>query len=231
MTFKKKYRIRDEERERQLMIMISTAEDMERINREFNEFHDRTSAPLYGGLRKEFVPPTNNIQFVDEGYSDGWMKLVVHRRRYSPEYKAYNWAFTIFKNSTLNWLSKERNYEKRFSTIGYLEQKEKRRGSEVHLLSEGSSIVPREEPIVYTIMQSQTLDQLLKDAVRVLLTDREREIFIKRAFEEKKLDQIRKEMNISIGTAKSDYDKAVTKIQKFLKDNNFGWEEYVRSIS
>jgi DNA-directed RNA polymerase specialized sigma24 family protein len=52
-----------------------------------------------------------------------------------------------------------------------------------------------------------------------------------RTFEAKKFNEIKDIMELSIGTVHREFNNAINKIKEFLKEHNFGWDDYVRSIS
>ncbi len=80
-------------------------------------------------------------------------------------------------------------------------------------------------------MQSKVFDKLLNEAIDKLLDEREKVIFLKYIYEDKTYHQIKDELKVSLGTVSKDFINAAKKIQVFLKENDFDWKDYVRSLS
>ena len=96
-----------------LMIEISNCTDTKKLSKPFNLLYKSISPPLYGQLRKNYIPPLKEDDIQDI-MQDGWRKVLEKRDSFQEGNNVYNWIYTICKNYAINLLKRIDNDEKKF---------------------------------------------------------------------------------------------------------------------
>lgn len=170
------------------------ATDLERI---LKSFYDETSSLVYGFARKRGLSAETCDDIVQIVYTQIYRK----RHLYNPEHSELAWLFIITRSETKDYLKAARlykNYVAEFSD--FLSQ-----------TTDSNPSYGQSSPISESLLNS---DILIKADKEGLLTNKEKEILLKRYEEDKEFEVIAQEMQTSPANIRKIISRSLEKLRK-----------------
>lgn len=203
VAFKFKSKIYDEDEQNKLMSNLKNATTIEEIEILFNKLYDNMTKVLWNNLAKKFIPPLSMDDMKDV-FQDAWIKVIDSRYNYDSSKKAYNWIYTIFKNMIIDKIRS--NDRKRTNSID-----EKNEDNEIKY-----DVKSDDTDLADSNILDNEKTYFIKKAIDSLDDKLEKEIIYMRIFQEKKFDEISKELNIPIATIHYKLNKSLNILRKKL---------------
>ncbi len=198
---------KDIAKQSELMFAIKNANTKKEIESAFGNLYDLLYKKLWSSLAMKFIPPLNDEELQDS-FQDGWIKVLDKRKTYDTTKNAYNWIFTIIKNQIIDYIRKNTRY----NVFSYDEDYEKDDEDRFVLQIKDNSQTPDE--VMIDIEQIR----IIKEAIDNLDDLLEKQILQKRFYDEMKLEQISKEMDIPLASVHYKLNKALQKIKPKLEN-------------
>lgn len=203
VAFKFKSKLYDEDEQNKLMSNLKNATTIEEIEILFNKLYDNMTKVLWNNLAKKFIPPLSMDDMKDV-FQDAWIKVIDSRYNYDSSKKAYNWIYTIFKNMIIDKIRS--NDRKRTNSID-----EKNEDNEIKY-----DVKSDDTDLADSNILDNEKTYFIKKAIDSLDDKLEKEIIYMRIFQEKKYDEISKELNIPIATIHYKLNKSLNILRKKL---------------
>lgn len=203
VAFKFKSKIYDEDEQNKLMSNLKNATTIEEIEILFNKLYDNMTKVLWNNLAKKFIPPLSMDDMKDV-FQDAWIKVIDSRYNYDSSKKAYNWIYTIFKNMIIDKIRS--NDRKRTNSID-----EKNEDNEIKY-----DVKSDDTDLADSNILDNEKTYFIKKAIDSLDDKLEKEIIYMRIFQDKKFDEISKELNIPIATIHYKLNKSLNILRKKL---------------
>lgn len=176
---------------------ISKAKDLRRVADELSFVYDECSKIIFNNAKNKFytyIPPKTYDDLKD-CYSDGWLKVLLNREYYdaTKSKEAVNWIGTVIFNSISNCMQRH------------------------------TSIIKTGENypdilVNYSFTTGDTeLDIDLNKFYYEELDEKQKQIFALRFFEDMKVQDIAKQMNLSVGYISQNYNLILSNLKEFLK--------------
>ncbi|HRP02094.1 MAG TPA: RNA polymerase sigma factor [Candidatus Kapabacteria bacterium] len=203
---KKKSNINDEV-QTHLMISLKYATNSFEIEKIFNELYNNVTKVLWINLTRKYIPPLNYDEMLDV-FQDSWVKVLDSRQSFDDSKKVYTWIYTIFKNMIIDRIryfdrkktqSIDRNTSDNDNDDRKLEFK-----------------ADRNSDADFYLIKNEKLHHI-KEAINALDDELDKIIIIRRIVEQKKFEEISKELNIPITTIHYKLNKCLDKLRMKLK--------------
>lgn len=211
---------RNDIRINQLMEVIAKAERLSDVNKELTELYKLLEKYLFVHFRrifKSFIPP-HTIEDLQDGYSEGWEKLLIKRRLYNPEksIKAIDWIKIVIENSIRNVF----NYGKNHHSIKLLDETE----DGGYTTNTQAIVLQSEERTKITLFKNEIdyyIHLFLEKDSYVSKNSLIRQVFELRFYEDKPSTEIAKELGIANSTVTKYYTKTLERLQEFFRLNGY----------
>jgi len=203
VAFKFKSKLYDEEEQNKLMSKLKNATTIEEIEILFNKLYDNMTKVLWNNLAKKFMPPLSMDDMMDI-FQDAWIKVIDSRYNYDSTKKAYNWIYTIFKNMIIDKIRS--NDRKKTNRID-----EKNEDNEIKY-----DVKSDDNDLADSNILDNEKAYFIKKAIDSLDDKLDKDIIYMRIFQEKKFDEISKELNIPIATIHYKLNKSLNILRKKL---------------
>ena len=203
VAFKFKSKLYDEEEQNKLMSKLKNATTIEEIEILFNKLYDNMTKVLWNNLAKKFMPPLSMDDMMDI-FQDAWIKVIDSRYNYDSTKKAYNWIYTIFKNMIIDKIRS--NDRKKTNSID-----EKNEDNEIKY-----DVKSDDNDLADSNILDNEKAYFIKKAIDSLDDKLDKDIIYMRIFQEKKFDEISKELNIPIETIHYKLNKSLNILRKKL---------------
>lgn len=203
VAFKFKSKLYDEEEQNKLMSKLKNATTIEEIEILFNKLYDNMTKVLWNNLAKKFMPPLSMDDMMDI-FQDAWIKVIDSRYNYDSTKKAYNWIYTIFKNMIIDKIRS--NDRKKTNSID-----EKNEDNEIKY-----DVKSDDNDLADSNILDNEKAYFIKKAIDSLDDKLDKDIIYMRIFQEKKFDEISKELNIPIATIHYKLNKSLNILRKKL---------------
>ena len=203
VAFKFKSKLYDEEEQNKLMSKLKNATTIEEIEILFNKLYDNMTKVLWNNLAKKFMPPLSMDDMMDI-FQDAWIKVIDSRYNYDSTKKAYNWIYTIFKNMIIDKIRS--NERKKTNSID-----EKNEDNEIKY-----DVKSDDNDLADSNILDNEKAYFIKKAIDSLDDKLDKDIIYMRIFQEKKFDEISKELNIPIATIHYKLNKSLNILRKKL---------------
>ncbi len=203
LKVKKKYKYIDDERQTELMVQLKNSTSIADVEHSFNALYDNMTKLLWNNLTRKYVPPLNHDDMKDV-FQDSWVKVIDSRLMFDDSKKAYTWIFTIFKNMIID-------------RIRFFDRK-KTQSMDTQLDDEGFTREFKADDKTdadFNVIENEKLFHI-KKAILELEDELDRIIINKRIIENKKFEDISKELEIPIATIHYKLNKSLTKLRKKL---------------
>ena len=203
VAFKFKSKLYDEEEQNKLMSKLKNATTIEEIEILFNKLYDNMTKVLWNNLAKKFMPPLSMDDMMDI-FQDAWIKVIDSRYNYDSTKKAYNWIYTIFKNMIIDKIRS--NDRKKTNSID-----EKNEDNEIKY-----DVKSDDNDLADSNILDNEKAYFIKKAIDSLDDKLDKDIIYMRIFQEKKFDEISKELNIPIASIHYKLNKSLNILRKKL---------------
>lgn len=200
----KKKKNYDEDLQSNLMLGLkysSNSYDMEKI---FNQLYDNMTKVLWNNFTRKYIPPLNHDEMRDV-FQDSWIKVLDSRTSFDDSKKAYTWVYTIFKNMIIDRI----RFFDRKKTQSIDKNSDDNEDFQMEFKADRNSDAD------FNLIRNEKLFHI-KKAINELDDDLDRTIIIKRIIEQKKFDEISKELNIPIATIHYKLNKSLDKLRNKL---------------
>lgn len=204
ITQDKKKKSYDEELQSQLMFSLKSASNSFELERIFNQLYSNLTKVLWNNLTRKYIPPLNHDEMRDV-FQDSWMKVLDSRQSYDDSKKAYTWIFTIFKNMVIDRI----RYFDRKKTQSIDNNNDDKEDFHLEFKADRNSDAD------FNVIRNEKLFHI-KKAINELDDELDKVIIIKRIVEQKKFDEISKELNIPIATIHYKLNKSLDKLKTKL---------------
>ena len=193
----------DESYQSELMKKIKDAVLFIDIEDNFNQLYDSITKPLWNSLLKKYVPPLTQEDLKDV-FQEAWIKVIDSRKSFDESKKAYTWIYTIFKNLTIDKL--RFIDRKKTQSIDSDDDADTKKDFKVDNSYEAD----------FATLNNETL-KFINSAIESLSDDIEKNIVIKRIIENKKFEDIGKDLDLPIATVHYKLNKALGKLRTKLE--------------
>lgn len=214
--------ITDHARINQLMLVISQSDNLAAVEKELAELFKLLQKTLFKHFRKifwSFIPP-KTIEDLEDGYYNGWERLINKRMLYHSEKsnKAYDWIKFVIENSIRNYFKYGNKNQ-----IKLLDETE-----DGGFTSNTRAVVLHSQETTKITLFKNEIEFLInifleKDSY-VVNNPSVRKVFEMRFFDNKKSTDIAQELNIANSTVTKYYNNTITRLREFMKIN--GFEEF-----
>ena len=191
----------------ELMIALKNASSKSEIEQIFNKLYKLTYKKLWLNLSNKFIPPMDNESLAD-AFQDGWIKVLDKRKTFDSSRNAYNWIFTIIKNQIIDLIRKN----SRYNVFSYDEDFDKDEDDRFIFQIEDND--PNPDELFIEIEEIA----LITKAVETIGDETEKMILKKRIYENMKLDEISKELNIPLASVHYKLNRALKKVKPIIEN-------------
>ncbi len=196
--------------ELELMIRISRTNDLKELNNLFNSLYDMIFPSLWRKLSHTFKS-TIGEEALKDAFQDGWKKVLLNRKNFSVDYKQFNWIYTIIRNTILDLNKKNITESKIFiekNLLSIVEDNE-----EVNYIE---NIKIDSIPIDEQLHLKNVYDTIV-GLINSIEIEKDREILKLRLIDDKRLDEISKEVNLPLSTVNYRINKMLVLLRPKLK--------------
>ncbi len=200
----KKKKLFDEELQSNLMLSMKYSSNSYELEKIFNQLYDNMTKILWNNFTRKYIPPLNHDEMRDV-FQDSWIKVLDSRNSFDDTKKAYTWVYTIFKNMIID-------------RIRFFDRKKTQsieNNSEDHEDYHLEFKADRNSDADFNLIRNEKLYHI-KKAINELDDELDRIIIIKRIVEQKKFDEISKELDMPIATIHYKLNKSLDKLRNKL---------------